>query len=322
LIGQTNVAVDRSFGPLHGNVYVMASLVPNGGGNGSDVLFARSENDGQTWSTAVRVNDDPANAGDWHWLAAMSVAPNGRIDAMWADTRNSGQFNVSQLFYSYSWDGGVTWADNVAASPSFNSSLGWPQQNKMGDYYTMVSDLTGSEAAYTATFNGEQDVYHVRLYPDCNGNAISDLIDLTTGSFDCNSNHIPDECEGGGNCGFAGQTPNGREVNGQPLTLSRNGDNIILDWGASCLGTDEDFAIYEGTLGDFTSYSPNVCSTGGANSLEIAAGSENRFFIVVPHGSVREGSYGSDSQRVPRPPSDDACLEQSVAFCLGLPNLN
>lgn len=323
LIGQVNVAVDRSFGPLHGNVYVMASLRPNGGGSGADVFFARSENGGQTWSSAIRVNDDPPNAGNWQWLAAMSVAANGRIDAMWADTRDGGSVNVSRLYYSYSWDGGVSWSPNVAASPAFDSSLGWPQQNKMGDYYTMVSDLIGSDAAYTATFNGEQDVYHVRLFPDCNGNAVSDVLDLATGSFDCNANHVPDECEGGGDCGFAGRTPDGRSVDGQPLVLGRerNGDGIVLEWGASCLAADDDYAVYQGILGEFSNYTPRVCSTGGATSLAIAADEEDRFFIVVPRGSAREGSYGSDSQLQPRPPSADACLQQSVAFCLGLPEL-
>ncbi|HET9596923.1 MAG TPA: hypothetical protein VFP65_15145, partial [Anaeromyxobacteraceae bacterium] len=37
--------------------------------------------------------------------AAGAVSPNGRIDAVWNDTRN-GSLNVCQLFYAYSWDGG------------------------------------------------------------------------------------------------------------------------------------------------------------------------------------------------------------------------
>ena len=32
----------------------------------------------------------------------------------------------SQLFYSFSTDGGVTWAPNVAVSDSFNPLEGWP----------------------------------------------------------------------------------------------------------------------------------------------------------------------------------------------------
>jgi hypothetical protein len=57
-------------------------------------------------------------------------------------------------------DGGVTWSENVRLSDYFNSHLGWPNQNKMGDYFDMVSDSSGASLAWAATFNGEQDVYY------------------------------------------------------------------------------------------------------------------------------------------------------------------
>ena len=57
----------------------------------------------------------------------------------------------------------MNWSDNVALSPSFDPHLGWPQQNKMGDYFDMVSDELGANLAYAATFNGEQDVYFIRI---------------------------------------------------------------------------------------------------------------------------------------------------------------
>jgi hypothetical protein len=117
----------------------------------------------------VRVDDDPSQA-NWQWMAAHSVAPNGRIDVIWNDTRASGQSNLSQLYYAYSWDGGVTWSANVAVSPVFDSLVGFPDQNKIGDYSGIVSDETGADVAYAATFNNEQDIYYVRVFPDCNAN--------------------------------------------------------------------------------------------------------------------------------------------------------
>jgi hypothetical protein len=32
-----------------------------------------------------------------------------------------------------------------------------------GDYYHPVSDETGVDVAYAATFNGEQDIYYLRI---------------------------------------------------------------------------------------------------------------------------------------------------------------
>ena len=45
-------------------------------------------------------------------------------------------------------------------SDSFNPLIGWPNQNKMGDYFDMESDSIGASLAWAGTFNGEQDVYY------------------------------------------------------------------------------------------------------------------------------------------------------------------
>ncbi|RME40613.1 MAG: hypothetical protein D6788_02965 [Planctomycetota bacterium] len=195
LLGQVWVATDHSGGPTHGNVYVCASVNPPGP-DPVDVMFTRSEDGGMTWSPPVRINDDDPGNGAWQWFATMSVAPNGRIDVVWNDTRNTGAANLSETFYSFSFDGGRTWAANVPINPVFDSHVGFPNQNKMGDYYDMISDNDGANLAYSATFNGEQDVYFVRITADCNDNGIVDSEDVASGtSPDCDGNGIPDECQ-------------------------------------------------------------------------------------------------------------------------------
>jgi uncharacterized repeat protein (TIGR01451 family) len=165
LIGQVFLKVDRSGTSSNNNVYMMASVQPTGFNTGSDVMFVRSTNSGQTFSAPKRVNDDPINHSKWHWFGTLAVAPNGRIDSVWFDTRNAANNTDSQLFYSFSTDAGNTWSPNIAVSNTFNPFLGYPQQNKLGDYMTIVSDNTGAGVAYAATFNSEQDVYYVRLTP-------------------------------------------------------------------------------------------------------------------------------------------------------------
>jgi hypothetical protein len=171
LSGQVFLAADRSGTATNDNIYMIASVVPDGASTGTDVMFARSSDGGRTFSAPVRVNDDPINHNKWHWFGTLAVAPNGRIDSVWLDSRNAANDTDSQLFYSYSMDGGVTWAPNVPVSNSFNPFLGYPNQNKLGDYLTIVSDNTGGNVAYAATFNGEQDVYYVRVAPA--GSALS-----------------------------------------------------------------------------------------------------------------------------------------------------
>ncbi len=162
LLGQAWIATDHSSGPSRGNVYVLSPVDPPGP-DPLDVMIARSTDGGVTFGPPVRVNDGPAEAGSWQWMAAMSVAPNGRIDVVWVDTRSTLQPNLGQLTYAYSTDGGATFSRNVAVSPVFDSHVGWPQQNKIGDYCQTVSDDRGVNVAYAATFNGEQDVYFLRI---------------------------------------------------------------------------------------------------------------------------------------------------------------
>ena len=324
LLGQATVSTDSSNGPTRGNVYVMASVLQ---GAELDVNFVRSVDGGLTFSAPVRVNDDPGQppvAGgnaptssfNWHWLAAHAVAPNGRIDAIWYDTRDSGFSNLSRLYYAYSWDAGATWSPNVAVSPQFNSLVGWPQQQKMGDYSTLVSDATGTDVAYAATFNGEQDVYYVRLFPDCNGNGISDVTDLAGHvSLDCNLNHVPDECETAPTCIGAGSVPDGAAAT-TPLTVSKGaGDTIALAWGASCVAADADYAVYEGTLGSFASHAPRACSTGGATSFGLTPAAGPTYYLVVPVHADREGSYGTDSANAERPQGIGACAPRTLRTC-------
>ncbi len=314
LLGQADVAVDLSSGPSRGNVYLLASVSifltdP------LDVHFVRSVDGGATWSSPVRVNDD-ASTANWQWLGAIDVAPNGRIDVIWNDTRADGSGIISQLFYSYSMDTGQTWARNAAVSPTFDSTLGYAGgQTKMGDYIDLVADATGADVAYTATFNGEQDVYHVRLFPDCNGNGIPDDVDLSSGSSpDDDGNGLPDECDV---ILTSGAVPDGAAVPGTPLTVQEIGfSQLLLSWGPSCSPADTDYAVYEGVIGNFGVISGRFCTTGGQTNHTITPLGGSTFYLVVPlnlTGEV-EGSYGLQSPGVERA-APNGCFPQAILQC-------
>jgi len=172
LAGQIFLTVDRSGTATNNNIYMIATVQQFSASNGSDIMFSRSTDGGLTFSAPQRITDDPVNQNKWHWFGTLAVAPDGRIDSVWLDTRNAANNTDSQLFYSWSTDGGLTWAPNVAVSNPFTPFEGYPVQNKMGDYITIVSDNTGGDVAYPGTFNfnptsgqHEEDVYYVRVSP-------------------------------------------------------------------------------------------------------------------------------------------------------------
>jgi hypothetical protein len=189
LVGQVFLAVDRSGTSANNNVYMLASMQPTGSTIGSDVMFARSTDSGRTFSAPRRINDDPINHAKWHWFGTLSVAPTGRIDAVWYDMRNSPNNVTSQLFYSYSTDGGNSWSPNVAVSNPFNPFIGYPNQQKIGDYITVVSDDASANVAYAATFNGEEDIYYLRIPPSA-AVAQTNLGNISTRSFVQTGEHV------------------------------------------------------------------------------------------------------------------------------------
>src|SRR5216110_851843 len=231
LDGMVFLAVDRSGTATNNNIYMLASVVPPGRST-TDVMFVRSTDGGLTFSAPRRINDDPVNPSKWHWFGTLSVAPNGRIDSVWYDTRNAANNTDSQLFYSWSTDGGVTWSANVAVSNAFNPFEGYPNQSKIGDYFTIVSDNTGGNVAYSATFNfnpirgqHEEDIYHVRVAPSSVLTLLSAASRLThagAGTFDVSMplsglSGVEDRSSGTYNAVF---TFDGAVTSGQVIVLS------------------------------------------------------------------------------------------------------
>jgi hypothetical protein len=113
----------------------------------------------------------------------------------------------------------------------------------------------------------------------------------------------------------AGRVPDGSS--GAPLQVGKaTVGQITLAWSASCLGTDTDYEIYEGTIGgSFTSHTSIFCSTSGETTQTFLVSPASTYYLVVPRNAMREGSYGLTSAGTERPQGAFACLPQQIASC-------
>ncbi|HEX3541881.1 MAG TPA: sialidase family protein [Acidimicrobiales bacterium] len=112
----------------------------------AQIVVQRSTDGGQTWTDPIAINDDdPAMQFD-SFYPQLNVAPNGRIDAAWQDNRGTSDFHFN-VRYSYSTDGGATWAPNVLVSDrpvdfnrgvSYNSDLRQPPGVASANQYAVV----------------------------------------------------------------------------------------------------------------------------------------------------------------------------------------
>jgi hypothetical protein len=90
-----------------------------------DVWFRHSGDGGASWQGRVRLNDDPPSTGRHQYLPALSVAADGRIDAIFYDRRNDPENIRNEVFHTSSTDGGQTFAPNQLLSRmSFDSRIG------------------------------------------------------------------------------------------------------------------------------------------------------------------------------------------------------
>lgn len=113
--GFPKMAVDPNGGPF-GALYVTYLGFDFGD---LDVLVQRSLDTGVTWSRPVRVNDDPMRNGLRQLAPDISVAPNGRVDVVWFDTRTNLPSPIiprpagqGDIYYASSSDGGATFSGN------------------------------------------------------------------------------------------------------------------------------------------------------------------------------------------------------------------
>jgi hypothetical protein len=94
---------------------------------------------------------------------------------------------------------------------------------------------------------------------------------------------------------------------------------LTLTWPASCSPGAVDYAIYEGTIGDFHSHAKKTCSDSHGDLKEdIIPQLADSYYLVVPLTVTDEGSYGLDWDGVERqvPPSLLRCIDsQQTGGC-------
>jgi len=111
--------------------------------------------------------------------------------------------------------------------------------------------------------------------------------------------------------GPAGRVPDGDAIPGTPLTVKRESSGFVtLSWGNSCVPSDFDYEIYEGTIGNYYSHSAKLCTTDGATTITVSPAPGGTYYLAVPRNFAWEGSYGVRSSGAERPPGTSVCLPQ------------
>jgi len=169
-------------------------------GTERDILFARSDNNGETWADPAPVNNNATTDPGVDEIPSITSDGHGNWMATW-DGNNAADGMIGteyDAFVAHSTDNGATWTDPLALNTNASGDTG-------DDYFALVfPDGRGNWiAVWESTENvGGQigtdfDIFTFRFtFPDCNANGIGDGQDIADAtSADCNVNGIPDSCE-------------------------------------------------------------------------------------------------------------------------------
>ncbi|MFI5407243.1 MAG: T9SS type A sorting domain-containing protein, partial [Nitrososphaerales archaeon] len=166
------ITADQSNGTYRGRLYlVYASNDPPGDGNKPDIFCRYSTDQGTSWSSAVKINDDvnTQNHNQWH-PSIWSDTQTGRLFVKWMDTRDTPTSDSAYIYASYSDNGGTTWATNQRMSNqkmriNCTTCGGGGTPRYQGDYDAIISHNNQALAMWTDFRSGNFGSY-VGYFPD------------------------------------------------------------------------------------------------------------------------------------------------------------
>jgi Neuraminidase (sialidase) len=119
-----------------------------------DVWFSRSADKGETWSEAIRVNDDSTQADQF--LPWLTVDPEtGHLYSVFYDRRHDENGSSNHVYLAWSKDAGQTWVNERLTESSFETN----EKIFMGDYNN-ISAYNGMVRPIWVEFrNGRKELW-------------------------------------------------------------------------------------------------------------------------------------------------------------------
>jgi hypothetical protein len=141
---EANLGWDRSGGANNGRVYAIWTQEVKNESDDTDIMFQYSDDDGATWSPAVRLNDDSTNNSQFNPAIAVDQAT-GFVGVSWYDARNDlgagGEGDTdgvanddAQIWATYSTDGGAAFVQNLRVSEGTSNAIDAETSFDYGDY--------------------------------------------------------------------------------------------------------------------------------------------------------------------------------------------
>ncbi|MBK6967332.1 MAG: T9SS type A sorting domain-containing protein [Bacteroidales bacterium] len=157
------MTVDISNSGNRGTIYVTWANIGTPGtntGNDIDIYLSKSTDQGLTWSTPAKVNQDDAGLGSQHYFPWIASDPsNGNLSIVYYDDRNVSS-SQCEVYVSNSTDGGMSWEDVKVSDVSFTpQSIPGLADSYFGDYLAIHANNRWVYPAWTDNRSGTAMTY-------------------------------------------------------------------------------------------------------------------------------------------------------------------
>ena len=164
---EANLAWDRSGGPHTGRVYAIWTQESSNESDNTDIMFQYSDDNGTTWTPAVKLNDDRTANSQFNPAIALDQAT-GDVAVSWYDARNdqgtggSGDTdgvpnNDVQIWATDSTNGGATFAPNFRVSAGTSNADDAQSFFDYGDYTHAAFQSGAFYPAWSDNSNSTRD---------------------------------------------------------------------------------------------------------------------------------------------------------------------
>jgi hypothetical protein len=160
--GMPVTTCDTSGGPFHGTIYINFSDQRNGTDD-TDVWLVKSTDGGDTWTSPVRVNDDPPGKHQFFtWMALDQT--NGHLWFVFYDRRNYNDTNTD-VYMALSTDGGTTFTNFAVSETPFipNSGIFF------GDYTNITAHNNVIRPIWARCQNSQMSIWTAIVDPTAVG---------------------------------------------------------------------------------------------------------------------------------------------------------
>jgi hypothetical protein len=176
---EAGLAWDRTAGPHAGRVYLVYTGEHPNESNNTDIYVRHSDDNGATWSAAVRVNDD--NTTNSQFLPKISLDPTtGDIAVVWYDCRNDlgtggpGDTDAipnddAQFWGAFSTNGAASFTPNIQISAGTSNSHDSGNGIDYGDYtglsfYRGIAHPAWSDNSNSTGNNPDGTLHQLDIY--------------------------------------------------------------------------------------------------------------------------------------------------------------